>query len=341
MKYRIMLIGSDKVWSLERIYCKHLVTLGHEVELFAAQNIFYDYYGKNIFNKIVFRAGLSGIFRSINDELVKRVEKFQPNLVWVFKGMEVLPDTLERVKAMGIKTVNYNPDNPFFFSGSGSGNQNVTRSIKLYDLHFTYDRDILHNIESRYKIPCCMLPFGFELAEELYEKSCQQEELIKVCFLGNPDKWRVEFLEQIAEEVAVDVYGNNWHIFTKHRNISVFGPVYGEDFWKTLYRYRVQLNLLRPHNPASHNMRSFEIPGVGGIGLFPRTVDHEEYFESMGIANLYTGPGDCVNKAKQLLNLSPHQAALLRKNARKLSLESGYDYYSRTKQFLENIKKIM
>ena len=55
--------------------------------------------------------------------------------------------------------------------------------------------------------------------------------------------------------------------------------VESSDFWKVLRKYRVQLNLMRPHNLDSHNMRSIEVPAVGGIGLFPDTPDHERFFE--------------------------------------------------------------
>jgi hypothetical protein len=339
--HRIFIIGSDKVWSLERIYKKHLLALGLEVELFAAQNLFYDYYGKSIYNKIIFQAGFSSIFQRINKELLVRIKEFKPDLIWVFKGMEVLPETLKQMKAEGIKLVNYNPDNPFYFSGSGSGNKNVTDSISLYDAHFTYDHIIQETIRSRFRLPCFILPFGFELEKETYESLTKQEEVLKLCFLGNPDKDRVRFLEKVADKLPLDVFGNDWQKFTRHKNITVNAPVYGNDFWKTLYRYRVQLNLLRPHNPASHNMRSFEIPGAGGIGLYPLTNDHQEYFGNDGLAKLYSDIESCYNEACLLMNLTDQEAMAMRNNARRLSLEKGYDYFSRTKQFLAGVNEIV
>ena len=338
---RILIIGSDKVWSLERIYRKHLIELGIETELFAAQNTFYDYYEKNIFNKLVFRAGLSNIYNTINKELIAKARVFRPDLIWVFKGMEILPITLQKLAGEGIKLVNYNPDNPFYFSGSGSGNKNVSDSIHLYHAHFTYDHKIQETIRNRYNMSCYILPFGFELTSDIYESCTKQEEVLKPCFLGNPDRERVLFLEQLASNIPLDVYGNNWDKFTNHKGIKCHAPVYGNDFWKTLYRYRVQLNLLRPHNPASHNMRSFEIPGVGGIGLYPDTSDHNEYFGNHGLVRLYTNADSCYKQAATLLELSNGDATDLRRKARKLSLEKGYDYFSRTKQFLASLNEVM
>ena len=36
---------------------------------------------------------------------------------------------------------------------------------------------------------------------------------------------------------------------------------------------------MRIHNPDSHNMRSFEVPGVGGIMVAPDTKEHRIFFE--------------------------------------------------------------
>ncbi|HEY6435970.1 MAG TPA: glycosyltransferase, partial [Ignavibacteriaceae bacterium] len=119
---------------------------------------------------------------------------------------------------------------------------------------------------------------------------------------------------------------------------KIKGAVYGDDFWKVLYRYRVNLNLMRPHNPSSHNMRSFEIPGVGGIGLFPDTPDHKDYFEREGIVFLSNTVQDCIARADEILSMPADQAKEFRKKARAVSLANGYDYLSRTKQAVKMLE---
>jgi len=336
---RILIVGSNQVWSLERVYQKHLRALGLETELFAAQDLFYRYYNKSLFNKLLFRSGLSTIYSTINEALNEMVRVFKPELIWVFKGMELMPSTLNQLKKQGIVLVNYNPDNPFYFSSRGSGNVNVTNSIGLYDIHFTYDRGVQKTIQNEIKLPCFILPFGFELSSTLYEQCTRQVEVHKLCFIGNPDKYRVHFLEKIADSMPLDVYGNHWDHHTHHKGITVHPPVYGDDFWKALYRYRVQLNIMRPHNPASHNMRSFEIPGVGGIGLYPDTIDHREYLGNEQVVALFTDTESCIKQATAIMNMTPQAALELRNRARKVSLSRGYDYMSRTIKFLTDIRE--
>jgi spore maturation protein CgeB len=335
---KILMVGSDQVWSIERIYYKWLVDCKQEVELFAAQNDFYAYYQRSLLNKLIYRAGLSGIIPRINDRLREAVTRFRPDVVFVFKGMEVQPATLKWVKQQGIFLVNFNPDNPFVFSGAGSGNSRVTAGIPLYDLHFTYNLEIKARLEREYRTATAWLPFGFEVSDELYERCLLQPEVLRVCFLGNPDDGRVGLIRELLDRgIGIDVYGHHWDKFIHHDNLRIHGAVYGDDFWLTLHRYRVQLNLMRPHNPRSHNMRTFEIPGIGGIQLAPDNAEHRIFFEDGREAFLYGDVAGCAALAQKIIDFPSAEAAAIRRRARQRSLDSGYSYKDRTLQALDKI----
>jgi spore maturation protein CgeB len=338
---KILIAGSDEVWSLEKYFVKHLINAGVQIQICAVQSIFLSSYNKSILTKILHKAGWSSIYKQIEEKVKQAITNGQPDVMWVFKGMELSPELLQWVKSKGVKLVNFNPDNPFIFSGSGSGNKNVTDSIGLFDLHWTYDRDIQKQIIDNYKVPCNILPFGYEISDGIYEECIKQEETVKVCFLGNPDSQRAGFIQQLAQKIPVDVYGHNWNRFLNHKNVAVFQPVYADDFWKTLYRYRVQLNLMRPHNPNSHNMRSFEVPGIGGIGLFPHTPDHATYFEEGKELYLYKTLNDCIAKAETLLSMTTSEAATIRIAARLKSVQVGYSYRDRALQAFGEIKQLV
>jgi spore maturation protein CgeB len=341
---RLLLIGSESEYAIERPYLRYLSKIeGIEyIDLFKAQNQFLDYYSANTLNKIVYRLGVSDILEKINETLIQKVNDCKPHAVLIFKGMEIFPSTLVWMKQAGIKLVNYNPDNPFLFSGRGSGNKNISNSISLYDLHFTYDADIKKQIEQKYQLPVEILPFGFDLSSQLFEQCARQQEVKKVCFLGSADVYRAKLLKQLAREgVQIDVYGNNWRDFLKTKNVQSHDAVYGDRFWETLWRYRVQLNLMRPHNPHSHNMRTFEVPGVGGIQLAPSTNDHATYFEPNDEIFLFTDLADCKNKILKLLELSAFEASKIRQAARARSLTSGYTYEARAQLVFNWIEKVV
>jgi len=118
------------------------------------------------------------------------------------------------------------------------------------------------------------------MSQDLFDDCAKEPEIVKACFLGNPDKIRSSFLTKLAEQgILMDVYGNDWEKFVTHKNITTHQPVYGDEQWKTLRKYRVQINLMRIHNENSHNMRTFEVPGVGGIQVAPFTKEHNLFFE--------------------------------------------------------------
>ena len=340
---RILLVGADSRYAIERPYFNYLAKIEgvSSIDFFKAQNLFLEYYNRSTINKIWYRAGLSSILPKINQQLRSFIEEQKPDVVWIFKGMEIVPQTLKWIKDKKIKIVNYNPDNPFLFSGRGSGNRNIIDSVGLYDLHFTYDLSVRKRIEESYGIPCATLPFGFDLSEELYTKSKLQSEIAKTCFVGSADKDRTLFVNQLAKEgILIDVYGNDWAKFFTHKNIQKHQPVYNDDFWLTLRKYRVQLNLMRPHNPHSHNMRTFEVPGVGGVQLAPDTEDHKIFFEPEKEIFIYKEVEECRNQIKNLLSLSKDEADKVRLAARSRSLSAGYGYDNRAKQVMEAFKQL-
>jgi spore maturation protein CgeB len=338
---KILIVGSDHTWSLERIFVKHLAGEGMDVELFAAQNRFYSYNARLI-NKLKLRAGVSRIFETINRELRETVARFRPDIVWVFKGMEVLPETLIWLRERGIRTVNFNPDNPFIFTGKGSGNANVTRSIPLYDLHFTYNLEVKQRLEKETGKRTAFLPFGFELPEATFLAAATGPETNSVCFLGNPDPQRAAFiLGLLKARLPVDLYGNDWDKFVDAApNLRVFPAVYEEGFWRTLRRYRIQLNLMRIHNLDSHNMRSFEVPGVGGIMLAPATTEHRMFFTNKEEAFLFRDLEEAINMAGDLLALDEEKTAGIRRRARQHSLDNGYTYLERVRGAIRELRSL-
>ena len=125
---------------------------------------------KNFYHQIKFRIGLSSIYSKLQNDLITFVDNNKPSHILVFKGMEILPTTLLKWAAQSIKLINYNPDNPFIFSGRGSGNRNLTNSISLFDLYVSYDKDIVQQLKLK-NVNSKLIPFGFE---NLYEKLLQQ-----------------------------------------------------------------------------------------------------------------------------------------------------------------------
>jgi spore maturation protein CgeB len=340
-KPRILVVGSDKIFAIENYYIQYFKEQQADIHLFNAPSIFFDYYNQNTLNKIFFKSGLSSIYRVVNRKFKEVVEEIRPDVIWVFKGMEIFPESLQWAREKNILLANYNPDNPFIFSGRGSGNHNITRSIGLYDLHFTYHLGVAKQIREEYNIEVEILPFGFDGNEDLYQLCRKQEEVLKTCFLGNPDEHRLAFLKALADTgVKIDLYGYGWTRHLQHKNVECFPPVFGNEVSKVLYKYRVQLNLMRMHNMDSHNMRSFEVPGIGGIMVAPDTVEHHAYFADGREVFLFNDLNECSQIVRKVLSFSANEAEIIRLAARRRSIDSGYTYRDRAAQALQHLENL-
>ena len=97
---KILIVGSQKTWAIEKFYIKEL-SISNDVDIFEAHGMFLDYYHKNIFHKLLYRLNISSILRKINRDLLNQCLKTHYDLIWVFKGMEIFPKTLKKLKSLG------------------------------------------------------------------------------------------------------------------------------------------------------------------------------------------------------------------------------------------------
>jgi spore maturation protein CgeB len=278
--------------------------------------------------------GLTKIQSKIQKRLITEVQHQVFDLIWVFKGMEIQPKTLLELKKQTKRLINFNPDNPFIFSGMGSGNKNVTLGIPLYDEHFTYDHEVKNQIDKEFGIKCTLIPFGFDQEVTLNDDIQLTQDIKAVCFVGNPDMYRAEILKVILDSgFPLHVYGHDWDKFLKHPNLTNHGPAYQNEYYQTLRIYRVQLNIMRVHNLDSHNMRSMEIPGCGGMMLAPKTKDHLAFFEEGKEAFFYKNSDELISQVKIMLELEDFAIQKIKLNAREKVLNQ-FSYRKLAKIFI-------
>jgi len=125
--------------------------------------------------------------------------------------------------------------------------------------------------------------------------------------------------------------------FMKHPLIKVERTVTGQQLFQILRKYRVQIDLLRPHNLDFHNMRTFEIPAAGGIQLGLDTPDHTYFFESGKGIFVFKNISDCVDRILAILALPKKEAGEIRSAARNKAINSHYHYSARAMVVLDSL----
>ena len=333
--FKILLVGSNYEWSVENTYLCALKNKQITCELYALQNHFYDYYYTSFFHKLIYRLGFSSILKNINRTLIEFVEQYNPTHIWVFKGMEVLPTTLRIFKEKGIKLINYNPDNPFIFTGVGSGNSNITKSINLYDWYLSYDRMVVQQLKDK-GIHADLFPFAIDY-EHIDIPLENRLSIPRLAFIGNPDQERVLFLNQLAAlGLPLDVYGHDWNHNKLHATIKLFGALSRVDYKKLVPQYKAVLNLMRIHNLDSHNMRSLEIPAFGGVQLASHTTDHAIFFDEGKEVFLFSNAAEAAQQWSTILSLS-NQFLLEGIQSAQHKLLQEHSYAARIDYFLKGL----
>ncbi len=336
---KILLTGNTYSNSPEQLYLRLLKHNSNvEVDFIPTGKMFLGK-RKSITGKIAYRLAPNQLNKSIQEALLERVNAFCPDVLLVFKGFEISAKTLEMIKQRGVKLVNFNGDHPFAYDSKGSGNTNTLEAIELFDLYLTYSKNIQRQMHERYATRTEVLPFGFD--QDAAGQFQELEEIKRACFVGNPDAKRARYIQHLADsEIDIDVFGNDWKQFLKpNKHLHINPPVTGINYWQTLHRYRVQLNIMRTHNENSHNMRTFEVPGIGGIMLTEKTLEQAEFFTEKEVA-FYSSETELVDQTKLLLSQSKIEADALRKHARESIINNGHTYAARREQLVNLIQSI-
>lgn len=342
MQKKILIVGNNASWAIETHYNKYLNELGYSSSIFNVPS----YVNLTSFTqKVRYRLGDSSIYNLVNKILLQYCDINKPDIIWVFKGAEISVKTLEILGKRGHFLVNYNPDHPFIRTSITHGGRNIPNSISKYNLHFSYRRDLVKQIATDFNINTVHLPFGFEISEKNFDTAKSEEEINRVCFVGTPDIDRATQLNEIANNgFKVDIYSLTYQgkrMLDKNKNIRTLPVVLNQEFWNTLRKYRVQINFLRQHNIGSHNQRTFEVPGIGGILLTPFSEEQQLYFENKVHFFTYQSFNETYDIIDNLLSLNIKEADKIREAARLHSIKNEYSYKNRAEIVKQTLNQIL
>jgi len=217
----------------------------------------------------LFRApSLAGGFRR---QLRRRVAAAgAAELVLVVKGPFLDARTIDWMRTRtGAPVVCWNPDDPLGPALSNQGG--IARAVPAYDTYVVWADDVAERLAAR-AARVEVIPFGFDpwLHHPPRDRSAAEG---RVVFVGAWDPEREAVMRSIAHHAPV-VFGDGW---PSGLPFETRPAAFGEDLCAALGGAAWSINLLRPQNRRSHNMRSFEIPACGGVQLAVRTADHERH----------------------------------------------------------------
>lgn len=338
---KVLILGSFDIGALENYYVRGLLSKTSFVDKFDITEAYYSKLNEAFVNKVVNKVKPSFFFRSINTQLLQFIGNRQYDVILVFKGLTLFPETINELKKNTRLLCCYNPDHPFKFFSEGSGNKNILESIPLYDIYFSYARRIAGDLNYRYKVSAYSVPFGYDDSSFPEPTDQSRDFYNKWLFIGAYDRERSLFLEKLDGN-DIDIYGDSKWRSRNRINIGRYKgqPLYNMDYRQAIRCSKGVFNLLRRQNieEESHNMRSFEVPGYGGVLIANRTEEQMSFFEDNKEAVYFDSIGELKDKL-DYLRKHPGKIDAIKSAALERSRNSNYSYTDRSQELyriLEN-----
>lgn len=260
--------------------------------------------------------------------------------ILVFKGADFSRSSLERYRGYQPNAVwlNLNPDDPLNVGSRGSTNGNIIGALSFFDIYLIWSRLLVPKLKLNGCKRAEYLPFGYDPDFHLPPACAGPRTEGTISFIGAWDKDREATLEQLADFDLV-IFGSGWQRVRRNSPLSsriVPRNLYGKELSEIVFGSIACLNLLRRQNSGAHNMRTFEIPAMGGLMVTTRSKEQQEYFPEEEASLMFQN----TDELRDQLNRALADGTLTgRLRSRSQSLVRNHSYVERAKQIVQLIQR--
>ena len=318
---KILILGSNESFSIEKMYERAFRSIGVRTNFIHVYDI-----KKNIFSKIFWKYMRFFYFFFIRIKIINYIKHNNTyDLIVIFKGLYLKKGFISQIKKISknCKFINIFTDNPFdirYFKDIS--NKNILDSIPEFDHLYIYSKNILKKLRSKYPGNIfSYLPFAHDTFVHKKKKEIRKKEY-DISFIGTADNTRYEFIKKL-KNLKIIIAGNGWKKFKLDKNINLKSSVNSNEYSSIINNSLVSLNLLRNQNVDSHNMKTFEIPSMGGLLLTKKNKDQNQYFPENHACIMFKS----VNDIRSILNYiknNPKKYELIKKEGYKAAKKHSY-----------------
>ena len=284
----------------------------------------------------------------LNKDLPKRVLRLQPDIVFVYRGTHIYPETLcsiRKITSGRCVMIGYNNDDPFTSAYPKWMWRHFLRSIPEYDMVLAYRggnvRELRDagakrvNLLRSWFVPGRNYPTELS-AEEKEDYECD------VVFVGHYEAdGRTELLERVARRGwKLRLFGPGYDWDPKiwdSEELSSQVPVrlvWGEDYNRALNGAKIALCFLSKLNRDTYTRRCFEIPASGTLMLSEYTNDLARLFCEGKEAEYFRSADEMIDKIELYLRDEERRKAVAEAGHRRVH-EAGHDVVTRMKTLLQ------
>jgi len=335
-----LIVGTAARGGLESMYLSAFARVGVEAELLRS-DLPAGIAPVNLPARLARRA-TAGVARALRRRRVLEffeTTKDRFDVVMVMKGLDLTKALIARCRALtpGAFWLVYNPDDPFNVQSSGVSNSDVVASIPLYDLYAIWSRALADRLLAAGAKRVLYLPFGFDRA--VHPRASPELPRTKVvCFIGQWDPLREAALGALVGECDLRIYGNDWSRVRARSGLRervTPRMLFGRELAEATAGAAIALNLLRPQNVGSHNMRSFEVPAMGGLLLTTRSAEQQAFLPEDEASFMFESKGELRYQVGRIL---AHPELAERVRARGGELVLAHDYEARARELVDAVR---
>jgi hypothetical protein len=285
-----------------------------------------------------------------NRRLIDLVQRQQPGLVWIDKGLTIRRNTLLHLRRLAPKAifVHYSLDD---MSGRHNQSKSYLAGIPIYDLHVTNKS---YNVSELFSMGARDVLFVNNAFASDVHRPMIVSELDRKClggpvgFIGAFDNARantVWFLVCHGIQVRVwgEAWGKGWLKWGKshrHPNLRIESrALFGSDYARAISNFDINLCFLRKLNRDLQTSRSVEIPACGGFMLAERTQEHEALFSEDKEASFFATHDELLDKCRYYLNHSRERESISIAG-RHRCIESEYSYEHQLRLVLARVAEL-
>lgn len=292
------------------------------------------------------------VVNRLNRDLVERVAEEKPDVLLIYRGSHIFPDSLGKIRdvSAGTVIVSYNNDDPFSPHYPKWQWSRFLSGIPEYDVVFAYRPANLAEYKAAGARRVELLPPWFiPERNRPVELSASEAERFgsDVVFVGHyEDDERIGCLAAIARagfHVRLWGPGYDWDSVIRHvpelRSQVPVSLVWGDEYNKALCGAKIALSFHSKLNRDTYTRRSFEIPGSGTFMLSAHSKDLEAIYAPDQEAVYFRDPAELLEKVRYYLSHDERRREIARLGHVK-AVEGGHDVRSRISALLDIAMKV-
>ena len=331
-KISILIIGSNNKNSLEIFYKKSFYSIGIKKIYFFSNNIYFYLYClfSSMRAKFLYHL-IRPIYENRINFFLKKIGSI--DLIIIFKGIEINKDFLIKLKNRypAAKIINIYTDDPFNLRSVSTSSSLLLSSIPVYDFFFIWSKKIKFKLRKKYKYRKIFyyLPFGYNQRASYVIK--KKIDINFISFIASSDKYRENMIKRI-KSIKLNIFGNSWSSNLPNHSINTF--VHGKKLIDIIAKSYASINILRKQNLTSHNMKTFEIPAMGGLLVTTRSKEQNLFFPENKASIMFNSAKELE---KKILFLRKNQKIALNIRKKGFELSHKHSYKNRAKYILKTI----